>query len=63
MIGEGLDPPRPASRIDNDLLSWLRIFDPTCNRVDALTPTLCRRRNLAELNRRSSIGWMRLTAS
>jgi hypothetical protein len=50
----------PAMRINNNLLIWSSASYPSRNRVDAFSSTLCRRREMRELDRRSGIGFMRL---
>ncbi len=60
MIRPGLHPPRPAVRINNNLLLWSSVSYPSRDRVDSFSSTLRRRRNMDELDRRSGIGFMRL---
>src|SRR5258707_6466573 len=60
MIGPGLNPPLPAVRINNNLLLWSSVSDPSRDRVDSFSSTLRRRRNMRELDRRAGIGFMRL---
>src|ERR1700723_2303932 len=60
MIREGLHPPRPAVRINNNLLLWSSVSYPSRDRVDSFLSTLRRWRNMGELDRRSGIGFMRL---
>src|SRR6516165_10142399 len=55
-----LHPPRPAVRIDNDLLSCASVSDAPRDRIDSLSSTLRRRRNLGELDRWTRAGLMRL---
>src|SRR6266436_7108851 len=59
MIRPGLHPPWPALRINNNLLLWSSVSDPSRDRVDSFSSTLRRRRNRGELDRRSGIGFMR----
>jgi hypothetical protein len=49
-----------AVRINNNLLIWSSVSYPSRNRVDSFSSTLCRRREMGELDRRSGIGFMRL---
>jgi hypothetical protein len=49
-------------RIDNNLLLWSSVPNPSSDRVDSFWSTLRRRRNMGELDRRSGIGFMRLAA-
>ena len=56
MIREGLHPPRPAVRINNNLLLWSSVSYPSRDRADSFSSTLRRRRNMGELDRRSGIG-------
>src|SRR5258706_15079929 len=60
MIRPGLHPPLPAVRVDNNLLLWSSVSDPSSDRVDSFSSTLRRRRNMGELDRRFGIGVMRL---
>src|ERR1700720_1719663 len=60
MIRPGLHPPLPAVRINNNLLLWSSVSDPSRDRVDSFSSPLRRRRNMGELDRRSGIGFMRL---
>src|SRR5271170_586844 len=60
MITPGLHPPWPAVRIDYNLLARSSTRDPAGNRVDSFSSTLCRRRNMGELDRRCGIRFMRL---
>src|SRR5712671_6060372 len=60
MIRPGLNPPLPAVRINNNLLLWSSVSDPSRDRVHSFSSTLRRRRNMGELDRRSRIGFMRL---
>src|ERR1700690_1666524 len=60
MIRPGLHPPLPAVRINNDLLLWSSVADPSRDRVDSFSSTLRCRRNMGELDRRWGIGFMRL---
>src|SRR5271167_4224007 len=60
MIRPGLHPPRPAVRINNNLLLWSSVSYPSRDGVDSFSSTLRRRRNMGELDRRSGIGFMRL---
>src|SRR5258708_27903820 len=60
MIRPGLHPPLPAVRINNNLLLWSSVSDPSRDRVDSFSPTLRRRRNMGELARRYGIGFIRL---
>jgi hypothetical protein len=53
-------PTLPAVRINNNLLIWSSVSDPSRNRFDSFSSTLRRRRNMGELDRRSGIGFMRL---
>src|SRR5437660_12212240 len=55
-----LHPPRPAVRINNNLLPWSSVPDPSRDRVDTFSSTLRRRRNMGELDRRSGLVFMRL---
>ena len=56
----GLHPPLPAVRINNNLLLWSSVSDPSRESIDSFSSTLCHRRNMGELDRRSGIGFMRL---
>src|SRR5882762_1501933 len=60
MIRPRLHPPLPAVRIDNNLLLWSSVSDPSRDRVDPFSSTLRRRRNMGELDRRAGIGFVRL---
>src|SRR6266478_8231667 len=60
MVRPGLHPPRPAVRINNNLLLWSSVSYPSRDRVDSFSSTLRRRRNMGELDRRCGIGFMRL---
>src|SRR6266404_9485846 len=60
MIRPGLNPPLPAVRVNNNLLIWSSVSDPSRDRVESFSSTLRRRRNMVELDRRSGIGFMRL---
>src|SRR5882672_6462954 len=60
MIRPGLHPPLPAVRINNNLLPWSSVPDPSRDRVDTFSSTLRRRRNMGELDRRSGLVFMRL---
>lgn len=62
MIRPRLHPPWPGVRINNDLLPGSGVPHPSRNRIDPFSSTLCRRRNMGKLNRRSSICSMRLAA-
>src|SRR6266851_1628913 len=59
-VRPGLHPPRPAVRINNDLLSGPRISDAARDSVDSLATTLCRRRDLGELDRWCTVSLARL---
>src|SRR5258708_40166202 len=63
MIGLGLPPPLPAVRVNNNLLPCSSVSDPSRDRVDSFSPTLRRRRNMGEFDRRRGIGFMRLAAA
>ena len=63
MIRPRLHPPRPTMRVDNDLLLRSSVSYPPRDRVDSLSSTLGRRRNMGELDRRSRIGVVRLTTA
>src|SRR4029077_13934431 len=52
MIRPGLHPPLPAVRINNNLLLWSSVSDPSRDRVDSFPATLGCRRNPGELD-----GW------
>src|SRR5277367_6754613 len=60
MIRPGLHPPLPAVRIDNKLLLWSSVSDPSRDRVDSFSSTLRRWWNMGELDRRCGTGFMRL---
>src|SRR5271170_386223 len=60
MIRPGLHPPRPAVRINNNLLLWSSVCHPSSDRVESLSSALRRRRNMGELDRRSGIGFIRM---
>src|SRR5580704_8089463 len=63
MFRPGLHPPRPAVRINNNLLLWSSVSYPSRDRVDSFSSTFRRWRNMGELDRRSGIGFMRLATS
>lgn len=52
MFGPGLHPPLPTVRINHNLLLWSSVADPSRDRVDSLSSTLRRRRQMGELD-----GW------
>jgi hypothetical protein len=60
MIRLGLHPPRPAVRINNNLLLWSSVSYSSRDRIDSFSSPLRRRRNMSELDRRSGSGFMRL---
>jgi len=46
--------------MDNNLLLWSSVSDPSRDRVDSFSSTLRHRWNMGELDRGSGIGFMRL---
>src|SRR5258708_39109180 len=63
MIGLGLHPPLPAVRVNNNLRPCSSVSDPSRDRVDSFSPTLRRRWNMGEFERRRRIGFMRLATA
>ena len=55
-----LNPPRPTSCIDNNLLPGTSAADASCDSVHSFPAALRRGRNLAELNRGAAVGLTRL---
>src|SRR5215468_1877309 len=51
LIGPGLDPPRSAVGINNNLLPWAVALDPTSYRINSFSPSLRCWRSLSEFNR------------
>ena len=62
MIRPGLRPPLPAVRINNNLLLWSSVSDPSRDRVDSFSSTLRRRRNLGELNGWAGAAFLRMAS-
>jgi len=48
-------------RVYDNFLVWSSVPDPSRYRVYSFWPTLRRRRNVGELDRRSGIGFIRMT--
>src|SRR6201987_1198760 len=62
MIRPGLHPPLPAVHINNNLLLWSSVSDPSRDRVDSFSPTLRRRWNMAELDGRAGAAFLRMAS-
>ncbi len=62
MIRPGLHPPRPAVRINHNLLPRSSARNSAGDRVNSFSSALRRRRNMGELYQRSGINFMRLAA-
>jgi hypothetical protein len=62
MIRPGLHPPLSAVRVNNNLLLWSSVSDPTRDRVDSLSSTLRRRRNLGELDGWAGTAFVRMAS-
>ena len=62
MIRPGLHPPLPAVRVNNNLLLWSRVFDPSRDRVNSFSSTLRRRRNMGELNGWAGAAFLRMAS-
>jgi hypothetical protein len=61
MVRGWLHPPLPGVRVYDNFLVWSSVPDPSRDRVYSFWPTLRRRRNVGELDRRSGIGFIRMT--
>src|SRR5258708_25242553 len=62
MIRPGLHPPLPAVRINNNLLLWSSVSDPSRDRVDSFSSTLRRRRNMGELDGWAGAAFLRMAS-
>ena len=58
----GLHPPWPAERINNNLLLWSSVSDPSRDRVDSFSSTLRRRRDMGELDGWASAAFLRMAS-
>ena len=62
MIRPGLHPPLPAVRINDNLLLWSNVSDPSRDRVDSFSSTLRRRRNMGELDGWAGAAFLRMAS-
>src|SRR5580692_7561680 len=62
VIRPGLHPPLPAVRINNNLLLWPSVSDPSRDRVDSFSSTLRRRRNVGELDGWAGAAFLRMAS-
>jgi hypothetical protein len=52
----------PAVRINNNLLLWSSVSDPSRDRVDPFSSALRRRRNMGELDGWASAAFLRMAS-
>src|SRR5271168_1830220 len=62
MFRPGLHPPWPAVRINNDLLIWSSVSDPSRDSVDSFSSALRRRRNMGELDGWAGAAFLRMAS-
>jgi hypothetical protein len=62
MLRPGLHPPLPAVRINNNLLLWSSVADPSRDGVDSFSSTLRRRWNMGELNGWAGAAFLRMAS-
>src|SRR5271169_783732 len=62
ILRPGLHPPLPAVRINNNLLLWSSVSDPSRDHVDSFSSTLRRRRNMGELDGWAGAAFLRMAS-